>query len=297
MPSVSAPITVPFVELGEEFGLQGGYDDSGQWITRPLLCLWKDRDTLINEIAAPSQMRGGLSGLWVPTVPYQDPENPKLYAHDLTWKPAGAIVPGHSPIQYTYAIITVTFRQPNFNWQGSDDPGNLNSISQDPDEAESLLLATQELDFAKEWISIPNSSVKFKSDGLASNSHKQRSITIITMVITWHRYPVMPMGLVRNYVDTVNNKTFLGCPKGTVKFLGPKTIREATSSPASPSGSNVTQKVTFTFQFRQYPWNQFVRDDGSGFDYLVNATYAGGAGGDSSGVETFAYMDFSKLLL
>ena len=114
---------------------------------------------------------------------------------------------------------------------------------------------------------------------------------VITMKITWHRYPVLPMPLLRTYADSVNDNKFLGCDKGTVFFAGPRTVREKMTD------GTVTQKVEMTFKWREVDWNKFMRDDSNAFDFVVSKDAAIGGGTAPTGSTTYTYRDFSKLLL
>lgn len=271
-----------YKELAE--GLSGGCDDQGEWERKMYLVPWIERSHFIQEIEGKSRYSGGRAGQWITNVPYTLPDNPRLYAREVTFEPEGQLLANVIPIAFTHAKFTVVFRQPSFNYSPGDDPENLSSL--DPDDP--LVFATQELDFAKEWMSIPNSSCKFKSDGKFLNSPINRSVTVVSMQITWHKFPVVPMPLVQLYCDSVNNAKFLGCEKGTVMFEGARTTREA-----SADGS-VTQKVTMNFKWRQFDWNKSLRDDGFTWDLVVDKGYTTG---DPAGFVTYVYRDFSKLLL
>jgi hypothetical protein len=276
------------VELGEEYGLAGGADEQGEFETKPYLVSYFDRGNFINQLAGTTVVSGGAGGRIIQNLPYQLPDNPRLYYRSCSWKPEGALIPNTSPIQYTHSVVTALFRQPQFNYQGSDDPGNENSLSQDPTEAAALFSATQELDFTKEWLTIPNASVKFKSDGALVKSPKGRGVTVVLMQITWDNFPYMPMGLFRNYADSVNNATFLGAAKGTVFFEGPKTHRTATVDGVA------TQRIQMNFKWRAQDWNKQLRDDGITWDYVVDKSYTTGS---SDTFCNYAYQDFSQLLL
>jgi hypothetical protein len=271
-----------------EEGLTGGSDDRGEWETKCYLTLWGDRSTFLRELKGTTRTSGGSSGTWSTVTPYQLPDNPSLYARDATFVPEGALVPGITPIRWTHAKFTVNFRKLDFNFQATDDPGGLNSISQDATENAALLYATQELEWGKEWVTLPNAACKFKSDGKLINSSMSRSISIITMNLTWHRYPVMPMDLCRRFADSVNDATFLGCDVGTVLFDGPTTVREAADD------GTVTQKVRMTFRWREFDWNKRLREDGFSWDKVVDKAYTSGS--DAAFVN-YPYRDFSTLLL
>jgi hypothetical protein len=289
----SAVILVEYLELGADHGLSGGADDQGEFESKPFLVAYGDRGDFINQVAGVVSVSGGIGGLVRRTAPYQLPDNPRLYAdaNSITWTPEGQLLAGTFPIQYSHAIVTVMFRQPTWNIDGNaDDPGFYNSLSQDPTENQSLLYATQELSYAKEWMTIPNSSVQFMSDGKSVNASKGRSVTVTTVRITFHNFPLLPFGVFRQYADSVNNAVFLGCDVGTVMFEGPATTREATTT------GQVTQKLMLTFKWRKYDWNKSLRDDGITWDFIVTKGTPVGPGPPSNTQANYTYQPFGSLL-
>jgi hypothetical protein len=287
-----AQITIPYKQLGHEHGLQeGGDTSSGLWARKPFLVAWKDRYLFAQQMLGGSRQSGGLLGEWVQTPPmtYLWGGQPNLYARSFTIDPdRGAFTTTSDPtigIAYQNAIVTVEFRQPDWNVTLNDDPGFFNSISQDPGENASLLWARQELDFNREVYSIPGGTLWFKSDGAKAADQKKLSVGVTDMVITWDRLPYLPMGKVVDYVDSVNDATFLGKLKGTVFFAGVKTVREVDVY------GRVMQKVQMHLKWRFWDWNQFLRSDGARFDFISTTDPA------TTYTPLYPYKNFKQLLL
>jgi hypothetical protein len=280
-------ISVKYKELGAEFGLEEGDGPRGPFAVKPYWVDWKDRYTFSNDVLGKAAASGGIGSGWVRTTPYPYPGSPNMFARECSIKPEGTLItdPVNGRISYSDAIVMVTFGIPEATLDPSQDPFFLNSLSQDPIENQSLLWATQELDFATEWISVPNSSVKFFSDYAKKNTPIAKPITKVSMSITWHNYPVLPMYILRQFADSVNDKVFLGCDKGTVKFDGAKTIREYSRD------GGITQKVQAGFTWRSYDWNRFLRDDGYSWDLVIDTN-----SDRTNPVYTFTYRDFGALL-
>jgi hypothetical protein len=285
-------ISVDYVELGEEFGFRGGIDPNGMvFQIKPYLIAFADLNTFLTEMRGTTQVSGGLGGRLTANLPFQCPADPRLYAYELSWVPEGQLLWPTSPIQYSYAIVTVNFKQPEFNYQGTDDPGFDNSISQDPTENAAMYHATQQVTFGREWITIPNSAVMYKSDGKIVTASKGLSYVVHTMLITYSNFPYFPMTLFRSYADTLNNATFLGCGIGTVMFEGAVVDRDFNAN------STVSQQIQLNFKWRAQDWNKQLRDDTLTWDYVVDKTDAIGAGLPGAGKANFSYANYAPLLL
>lgn len=254
--------TTTHAQLGEEDGLGGGWDDKGPWRVRPLLVEWFEKDLLMQQLAGGTAYSGTFgSGSWTRVLPYQDPEDPTLYVDSIAWRPFGKLLTTFPVISYTYAIVTATFRRPEWNFQPSDDPLNFNSV--DP----SVVLppyCSYHLEFGSERINIPNSSVKYLSDGLTVPGTWSKKILTADIQLTFHKYPLSPLPIIRDYADTVNSATFLGCAPETVLFDGGTIDRQPNED------GSTAQDVIINFKWRKIPHNKGPRPDGYTFDYVVD---------------------------
>lgn len=283
-----ATISVDYAEL--EDGLSGGVDDKGEFETRTYLVAWDDRIAFIRDMKGTSKQSGGPGGKWITTVPFASPGNPYLYVNSITWVPHGSPVIPSNPARYSHCKITVNFRPPVFDFGPVD---ILNSLTQDSDENQLLQLCSQEIEYGRQAISIPNTTMKFLSDGRQISSALGRSISLQVMTLTYHRFPLLPVGYLRDYQDCVNDATFLGCPRGTVLFEAASNRRE------SSVGGPTTQMLKMVYKYRQYDWNMRARPDGPEWDYIVKSSYT--TGGATTGTTynnsvIYKYKDFRKLL-
>ena len=276
-------ITVPYEELIE--GLQEGVTEQGPWAKKCYLVAWGDRQQFAMDMSGLTSTTGPTSP-WVRPKPYRYPDlvlSTPLYAKGVTTEPAGDVITGSSPIAFTSALITVDFGMLSYSVDFNDDPLFLNSLSQDPDENESLQYATQELDYGAEYAAIPGASVKYKTSGGPVTSTINKRSLVIQMSLTWHRYPVMPMSKIADFADTVNDATFLGRDKGTVMFEGVKTVREMATD------GTITQKVQMSLKWRKEDWNKALKPDGLGYDWVVDK--------NDATIYTYPYRNFRGLLL
>src|SRR4051794_39912501 len=81
-----------------EDGLTGGCDDRGEWEQKSYLVGWPDRSNFIREMKGTTRTSGGIGGTWSTLLPYQLPDNPRLYARDITFVPEGALIANVTPI-------------------------------------------------------------------------------------------------------------------------------------------------------------------------------------------------------
>lgn len=266
-------------------GLQEGCNDQGPWARKPYLVLWGDRWRFAKAMkGASSTPSEGGPWIRVAAYPYPDPfEGGNIFAKDVTFEPVGNVIVGSDPIAFTHAICTVLFGALTWDELPTDDPLGLNSLSQDPDELSSLRYADQEVDYLAEWAAIPGASVKYKTSGDPVTTDISKRSNVNRMVVTWNQYPLLPMTKIRDYADCVNDKTFLGCAKGTVMFEGCKTRRQQ-----APDGT-ITQQVTMAFKWRAQDWNKFLLPTGLSYDWIVDKA--------NSIVYPYEYKDFRNLLL
>lgn len=275
-------ISVPYEPLGTDYGFREGSNARGPWAVVPYRVAWANRFRFANDMQGRSSVTGPKAP-WSRTLPFQYPPSPNMYAQDVNIEGIGDIIPDSGPVpQYTDAIITVNFGIPDFSFQTSDDPFFLNSLSQDATENQSLQYASQEVDYAVEWIPTPVAPATFESDGAKVTTPLNRRVNVTRLTITWHRFPVLPLSTIRTYADSVNDATFLGGDRGTVFFEGCKTVREASTD------GTLTQKVQMSLKWRKNDWNEFLREDDASWDTIIY-------NGDTTQT-TYPYKDFGALL-
>ena len=258
-----------------------GSNEQGAYARKPYLVAWSQRFEFIRQMAGSASQNGGASGgNWIRAVPYAYPDAPWIYAQGCEIKPAGAWVNNSSPISFNDCVVVVNFGPLTWDAIPGDDPFNYASLSADPTENQALQWATQEIDFGYELYPLPTSALKFSSDNLKLTSPVSVRVPVISMSMTWHRYPVMPLTRIANYVGKLNASTFLGRPAQTVFFEAPKTTREMMTD------GTIVQKVMMPFRYRSIAWNRFLRPDKIQWDTVV----------DSTGASPYDTADFGALL-
>jgi hypothetical protein len=153
------------------------------------------------------------------------------------------------------AIIQAEYRSPAVGGGSinvTDEPGLAFHI--DPSSGP-ILWCTQECDFGVELITLNNHQSKFVSDNKPVKVPIQIRIPIITLALTFHRVPYLPISLLRTKVGKINDATFLGCDAFTVAFDGARTIKEVQSN------GQQSRKIALNFSWRPYSWNRMLRDD------------------------------------
>ncbi|WP_422928565.1 hypothetical protein [Singulisphaera sp. PoT] len=274
---MSTTISVSHEELSDGFreGISGGKP----YAVKKYLLGWDDRYQFVRDMQGYSSATGS-GNPWIQTVPYQYPDSPNLYADSLEIEPAGKIIEGRTPLAFEYAIITVTFTVSDWPYQQSDDPLNLQSVTDDPAENQQLQYCRQKIQYGYETYPIPNSSVAF-ADGTKYPTQGVYKLPVTTVTLMWKDYPYQPFKYVRDLLGCVNQGKFLGCGDSTVFFdsfdTDPKFLSDGTK----------VCDVTEVFKYRTIDWNQFVRPDKFQWATLK----------DNTGATIYTKKDFSKLLL
>jgi hypothetical protein len=226
---------------------------------------------------------GGVGGPVIRYLTYRYPESPNMFAKTARIVPVGdwTVTPTDAtvPIAYTNARITIEFASPQWTFTPDQDPGFLNSLSQDLTENAAMLWATQEIDYGSEAVQIPQASMVWADDLTPTSTPVAAKYTTCTMTITFERFPYMPVGILRTYQDCLNSQTFLGCPTGMVYFVGAKTRREYSSD------GTISQRLSLVFKQRQQSWNKFLKAPGN-WQYLQTP----------GGALTYTTKDFKNLI-
>lgn len=264
-------------ELIGEF--REGASSGGPFASKGYLCNWADRYPLANSFLGLATVSGGTSISFPAPTPY--PESLNMYPNSVEIEGVGRPSQGAKQIQWPYAIVRVHYGVRQYGVFPADDPGGVNSI----DQTMPLVYATQELDFASTWITIPKTSIKL-ADGTKLDQDFGMRVPQTDMSITLHKMPYLPGTLITNVMGSpINSAKFLNCPAGYCLFNGAKVRRSASTD------GTFTQEVTYSFSFRAIaPWDYMFAPDGSGWKKVVTQ---GGADvisrGDLSVLFTYPY--------
>ncbi len=237
---------------------------------------WGDSDTVPNQMLGVTRYSGTPgSGVTTRVLPMTHPLSPNLYCRSAVVSGIGRpfINANGYPAYWAGFTVKAEFRAAQ---QGQADTGLQQIVPTSP-----VIWCTQELDWESQWITIPNTSLKFGSDGKKTGFKLEKEVTVTTMRLTFHRLPYMPVPQFRALRGRTNNGNFLGATTvDTVKFMGGTTVREA-----STDGS-IVQTCTLTFKERDIPWGSGIRPDTLAIDTILTP----------SGGPTSVQADLSPLI-
>lgn len=271
-----------YKELGQEFGLRGGADTLGHYEFKPYAVPWVYRFDFMG------QMYGLVKSEGVPNtgdylvfrnLPYPLPGMPGMYPKAATYVPYAGLEWGQvDPILYSYAIVTIEYRSYQFDPNGAT--LNLNQQYQNIDPSTPLIWCRQSFKKSGEFIQVPTRNLKFASDSAEVASPISIKIQNAVIQLEFQNLPYMPTYQLQLATNLINSSTFLSFPRGTVRFDGIETTE------TSMSDGTRAQQATVMFEWRQYDWNMFLRDDKLVWDYVQ----------DGSGNYPYTYGDLTPLL-
>jgi hypothetical protein len=252
MPTTTIPVALGVKEQID--GLQEGWNEQGPWARKVYSVPWDNRWAFVKVLVGGSTTTGP-GGLWTRTLPYQYPDTfVEMYVRDIAMSPVGDVAIGSEPIRFSgpadSCLLTCTFGIPEWPFQPADDPFFLQSLTDDPAENEALQWATQDISFGTRTYELPRSPWRFPSGRKSAVPVTVRK-AVVTLNITWHRFPRKPSAAIRDLLGTVNAATFLGCAPNKVYFAGCETSTEY-----STDGHRVC-RVHLTFEYRTTSWNRF----------------------------------------
>lgn len=217
-------------------GFEEGVGDSGANATKKFLCNWADRYTVADAIMFRATGTG-TGGPVTITSPMPYPESPNMLAREIAIEGRGKYTQGPIQGQFAQAVVSVNYGVPT--WGAIPLP----NMSFDPGMP--FVYATQDIDFSREMVTIPKSSVKL------ANGHKLKDLPYAfplvhaIMTIQLHRVPFLPAAqILTSMQKPLNNSTFLGVASGHLMFAGCHNHMEALSD-----GTQV-QELTYVFDYR-----------------------------------------------
>jgi hypothetical protein len=262
-------MSVPFKELGgspqEEYGLEGFRAQ------RQFLIAWEDRDAFAAEVLGIVAQHGANAWIHYPgkatafavRVHYEpfDPDNPDFKA--LTELAEGLN-------SYTSSFAKATVQYQTLSPQDREDgPANeagtyLSYRMQFAAEAQELLPGG--------WTWEDQPTLPAPAD-LAL----VKAVPVTDHRLTWHQVVFPPWDAIRSLQGKVNSTAFLGCPAGTVLFLGAEANKLYRSGWAE-GASEFCWQIEYVFRERALKqggqvlgWNHFWRPDPAGWAVLANS--------------------------
>lgn len=241
--------------FGEGYDIQGG-----PTAQKGFLCPWANR----------AQVAQGLLGLSSTThigsltlnTPLSYPELATMYAHSISIQGVGPPTQGAAQLQFTYAIVSVNYQCLPWSFAGTDLGSYYNNI--DPNTP--LIYCKQNMAVSTTWIGIPSAKLKFAS-GNPVNDVQSLPLCQIDMQLTFIRVPYLPgQAVLVAATAPLNSATFLGCAAGYVLFNG------MTNEQGRDTAGNFIQDCTYSFSYRNVPWDQAWDPKGQAFSQVQNSS-------------------------
>lgn len=252
-------ITVEYSVLAQDYRISGDAS-SGYKATVPYVVAWEDAFSFVNQMLG--RTTAAAVGPITYFLPYRLPTTGgvSLYAQGFEIEPCGAsggaipnkgLIPG-SDFFFTHAKVTIQFAQPEtvFQDQGQD-PQNLQQL--DPDKP--IPCCTQSVKSKGKIVTRKGGGYEFVSDSKPLAGDFGERVVESSLTLKFPKVPYMPWGLIRPYLNCVNDAEFLQCPRGTLLLEDLDTELELQTD------GTLSQSVVLAFKHQVYDWNKFPRPD------------------------------------
>jgi hypothetical protein len=233
-------------------GIEEGIAEEGPYATKKWLCAWSDRYALANSFLGFVSHTGGQNGSVEIHGPIAYPESNNMLARTVQIQGKGKPSQGAHQIQFPQAVVTVTYGVPS--WQAIPNP----DMSIDPTQP--FVYATQDIDFGREMLSLPGSSLRLANGNTLEDTPFAIPIPYAVFSITLQRVPFLPAQAIYTALRRpLNQSTFLGIQPGYLRFDGCKNHAEA-----STDGTYV-QSLAYVFAARTLlRWDETYDKNGTG---------------------------------
>lgn len=243
---------------------------TGPQATKVYICDWNQRWTVVVGLLGLNSAAtiGGAITLRLP-MRYPDFQQTavSLYAGNVAVEGIGSPYQNTYSVGYTTARITVNFRSFPWSFQGLSQ----NDFNNQIDPAHPYVYAEQSLSFTSEFITIPGTSVYWKTSGkkLGNRNWGFRS-PLINMNISLKNVPYIPTAaFVSAAAAPVSSTLYLGVAAGYLLFNSGDTHEQRMSD-----GSR-TQSIDYSFTARTIaPWDYDFDGDKPGWDQVVDSAGA-----------------------
>jgi hypothetical protein len=256
--SITLTTTVGPVTLKEMFeGYEAGMDiQRGPFINKTYLApSWATAFACVNALVG----SGGRP------VQHSCPESPNLRCMSAVIDPDGEYDIGNSGRpQFNMPKIKCTYAVPTWEALIADDPSGSQSFPDADAPGQPYLFMEQSIKWSRETFPIPKRAYAF-ADGTVPNTPVNMSIACARFVLVRRWQTTLPYGNVSTYMDSLNDTTFLGQPRGLIKFADAETRKQFQSD------GTRSQEVTYTFDWRKYDHNWVPRDDTGAWGLLKNS--------------------------
>ncbi len=246
-------------ELVEAFG--EGFDSTGGPTARKgYLCAWVDRYTVANGLLGLSNTTNVGGGITL-TTPAQYPQRTTMYATNIEIRGAGPPTQGTQQLQYTYAVLMVSYQCLPWSFQGVD--------FMQLDYTHPFIYAEQSFNFTSEWITVPGRNTYYLTSWPTKKLDQDWGFRspIVNFTITLKYVPYLPVAQILIASQSpINSTTFLGCSPGFLLFNG------ADSHSTRAVDGTFTQEVSYSFSYRPIaPWDYVFNGSLPGWDRVVDS--------------------------
>jgi hypothetical protein len=270
---MAVQISRPFTVMCDSGLSESVGEDGGPTATVKMKCLWDDHYQIIRDLCG---VATGSQGNIVREPPFRYPPAPALVAQSIPsieglGKP---FLSGFFPmdgrwITRKYAVMTVVFGQPKYDYDGAGQFGQP--------------YTTVSFGVSGEHQTMPNSVYRF-ADGTVTTTPIGRMIPSMQISVTRHMLPYSPLGEIATLMGNINSDPYEiaghAFAAGTLLFEGGDDNIEVDSV------GNVTITVSYKFVFRPIPWNYYLSPKRTTGYALVT---------DGSGNPVYQSGDFSSL--
>ncbi len=247
-------ISVPFSVSTDEDAIKESWDPSnGPQAIVKFHVSWANRYQFVKDMIG--TFVGTPPSTITRTVPFRYPPSPNMFAvgiEDIS--PLGKPIPmpgiGLPWMARQTAVVIVRFGVPQWNVTGND--------------------AYTKVTFAAsgEFLSVPETSVKFSSDGTVPNTTIGFLMPQMEITVTRSRMPFLPIAAMLQCEGKINNAPYqiLGIPFDTGKLL----FVAGQSDFQQDATGQIAYSQEYKFLARSINWNMFLRPDGGGFDTVTD---------------------------
>jgi hypothetical protein len=257
---------VPFQELAG-FPVEQ-YTLAGFRARRQFLVAWDDRDAFARELLGTAAQHGGSVWLSYPGKPTvvavslrYEPLNPR----GLDVQTLGDLTEGLNRYSGSFAKATVEYR--TVNTQDRDDGPHVEPGTH----------LTYRMEFVVEREKLLPGGWTWADNGQAVSGGLElwRAVPMTDHVLTWHQVLNPPWNAIRALQGKLNAAEFLGCPAGTVLFLGAE-ANKLYRGGFETEPSAFCWRIRYVFRERAvkhagavYGWNHVWRDNPAGWAELT----------------------------
>lgn len=264
--SISLSTSAGVVTLKENYdGYAAGVGLDGPYVLKQYLApSWSVAFACVNALQGSASVTGGAGGLVIYKVGHQCPESPNLYCLEARIEPkAENDSKDAGRPTFNLPLINCRYALPPYNQQTSDDPGGLNSFTNDGTPGNPYVFMTESIDFDTETIRVPGSTYSFvTAPNLPVDYPVAKHISTAKFVIVRKFLPYLPTVNVTTYIKKLNDRVFLGQPVGQIQLLNARTRVERLSD------GTKSQEFEMVFKWREYDHNKIMRPDDGTFDFI-----------------------------